>query len=183
VAASGGAQQAPPGDPVGPWASVQAPRPGAPAHAATGPAAPAPRPGPAPAPRPGPAPAPRPGPARAPRPGASWDEDGPDRTANQALAGYTARAEELFTRIEHCLAKGADCTTLSAPVYELADDLASVGSHKPLVKAMRELAEALRDSLNPRPELAAARKAFADALVPPPPGRARRHEWWRAPGS
>jgi hypothetical protein len=140
VAASGAAQQAPPGDPAG----AAAP---------------------------------------APRPGASWDEDGPDRAANQALAGYTARAEELFTRIEHCLAKGADCTTLSAPVYELADDLASVGSHKPLVEAMRELAEALRDSPNPRPELAAAREAFADALVPPPPGRARRHEWWRAPGS
>lgn len=103
--------------------------------------------------------------------------------AHQALAAYTARAEELFTHIEHCLAKGADCTALSAPVYELADDLASVGSHKLLVKALRELAEALRHSPNPRPELAAARKAFADAVVPPPPGRARRHEWWRTPGS
>lgn len=71
--------------------------------------------------------------------------------------------------IEHCLAKGADCTALSAPVYELADDLASVGSHKPLVKALRELAGALRYSPNPRPELAAARKAFAYAVVPPPP--------------
>jgi hypothetical protein len=102
--------------------------------------------------------------------------------AHQALAAYTARAEELFTHIEHCLAKGADCTALSAPVYELADDLASVGSHKPLVKALRELAGALRSSLNPRPELAAARKAFADAVLPPTPGRAQRHEWWRAPG-
>jgi hypothetical protein len=122
-------------------------------------------------------------PAQEPRDEASWDEGGPGSAANQALAAYTARAEELFTHIEHCLAKGADCTALSAPVYELADDLASVGSHKPLVKALRELAGALRYSPNPRPELAAARKAFAYAVVPPPPGRARRHEWWRAPGS
>ena len=117
-----------------------------------------------------------------PRDEASWD-DGPGSAANQALAAYTARAEELFTRIDRCLAEGADCTALSAPVYELADDLASVGSHKPLVKALRELAGALRHSPNPRPELAAARKAFAGAVVPPPPGRARRYEWWRAPGS
>ena len=118
-----------------------------------------------------------------PRDEASWDEGSGSVVVNQALAAYTARAEELFTHIEHCLAEGADCTALSAPVYELADDLASVGSHKPLVKALRELAGALRYSPNPRPELAAARKAFADAVVPPPPGRARRHEWWRAPGS
>jgi Ca-activated chloride channel homolog len=122
------------------------------------------------------------GSAQAPRPGASWNEGGPGGAANQAPAGYTARAEELFTRIEHCLAEGADCAALSAPVYELADDLASVGSHKPLIKALRELAEVLRDSSNPRAKLAAARKAFADALVLPTPGRARRDEWWRAPG-
>jgi len=102
--------------------------------------------------------------------------------ANQALAAYTARAEELFTRIEHCLASSADRTALSALADELADDLDSVGSPKPLVKALRELAGALRYSPNPRPELAAARKAFADAVVPPP-GQARPHEWWRAPGS
>jgi Ca-activated chloride channel family protein len=129
---------------------------------------------------------PAPAPARAavsPRAEASWDQGGPDATANQALAAYTARAEELFNRIEHCLATGADCADLCAPAYELADDLASVGWHQPLVKALRELATALRCSPNPRPELAAARKAFADAMVPSPPGRAKRHEWWRAPGS
>jgi len=114
---------------------------------------------------------------------ASWDEGGSGGAAHQALAAYTARAEELFTRIERCLAKDAGCTALSAPVYELADDLASVSSHTPLVKALRELAGALRYSPNPRPELAAARKAFADAVVPSPPVRARRHEWWRTPGS
>ena len=102
--------------------------------------------------------------------------------AHQALAAYTARAEELFARIERCLAKGAGCTTLSGPVDELAEDLASVGLHKPLVKALKELARALRDSPDPRPELAAARKAFADAVAPPHPGRARRDGWWRAPG-
>jgi hypothetical protein len=123
------------------------------------------------------------GPAQGPRDEASRDEGGPVGASHQALAAYAARAEELFTRIEHGLATGADCTALSAPVYELADDLASVGSHKSLVKALRELAGALRRSPNPRPELAAARKAFADAMVPSPPGRAKRHEWWRAPGS
>ena len=125
---------------------------------------------------------PRPG-TGPPGRGVLGQRGGPGGAAHQALAAYTARAEELFTRIEHCLAKNADRTALFAPVYELADDLASVGSHKPLVKALRELAEALRYSPDPRPELAAARKAFADAVVPPPPGRARRHEWWRAPGS
>ncbi len=130
--------------------------------------------------------APRPGPwspAQAPGDEASRDKVGPGGAAHQALAAYTARAEELFTSIEQCLAKGADCTALSAPVYELADDLASVGSHESLVKALRELAGALRYSPNPRPELAAARRAFADAVVPPPPGLARRDEWWRAPRS
>jgi Ca-activated chloride channel family protein len=121
--------------------------------------------------------------APGPRDEASWDEGAPGGAVTQALAAYTARAEELFTRIEHCLAMGAVCTALSARVYELADDLASVGSHKPLVKALRELAGALRYSPDPRPQLAAARKAFADAAVPPPPGRVRRHEWWRAPDS
>jgi Ca-activated chloride channel family protein len=114
---------------------------------------------------------------------ASWDEGGPGGAAHEALAAYAARAEELFTRIEHCLAKGPDCAGLSAAVDELAADLASVGSHESLVKALRELARALRDSRNPRPELAAARKAFAEAPVPPPQARARRREWWRAPGS
>jgi hypothetical protein len=121
--------------------------------------------------------------AKGPRAEALWDNSGGGGAAHQALAAYTARAEELFTRIEHCLAKNADRTALFASVYELADDLASVGSHKPLVKALRELAEALRSSPDPRPELATARKAFADAAVPPPPGQARHHEWWRAPGS
>jgi Ca-activated chloride channel family protein len=136
---------------------------------------------------PRPAPAPRPG-------GRGWSAAKQVRLArglgpvaasggaSQALAAYTARAEELFTRIEHCLAEGSDCAALSAPVYELADDLASVESHKPLIKALRELAGALRDSSNPRAELAAARQAFAAALVPPRPGRVRRDEWWRAPG-
>ena len=129
------------------------------------------------------------GPARAalnqePGDETSWDKGALDGAAYQALAAYAARAEELFTRIEHCLAKNADRTALYASVYELADDLASVGSHKPLVKALRELAGALRHSPNPRSELAAARKAFADAVVsPPPPGKAGRGKWWRAPGS
>ena len=114
----------------------------------------------------------------------SCDKGALDGAAYQALAAYTARAEELFTRIEHCLAKNADRTAFYASVYELADDLDSVGSHKPLVKALRELAVALRYSSNPRPELAAARKAFTDAVVsPPPPGKAGRGKWWRAPGS
>ena len=124
------------------------------------------------------------GPARESREEASLDTGAPGGAADQALAAYTARAEELFTRIEHCLAKNADRTALCALVDELADDLASVGPHKPLVKALRELARALRYSPDPRPELAAARKAFAGAVVPPPPpGKVRRREWWRAPGS
>jgi hypothetical protein len=110
------------------------------------------------------------------------DEGAPGGTANQALTAYAARAEELFTRIERCLAKGADCTALSVPVDELAEDLTSVGSDEPLVKALRKLAEAVRNSPNPRAELAAARKAFADALVPSPSGQPPRDEWWRAPG-
>jgi Ca-activated chloride channel family protein len=112
---------------------------------------------------------------------ASRDAGAPGGAAYRALAAYAARAEELFTRIEHCLAENADRAALFASARELADDLASVGSHEPLVKALRELAEALRDSPNPRPELAAARKAFAGAVVsPPPPGRAGRDKWWRA---
>jgi Ca-activated chloride channel homolog len=122
-------------------------------------------------------------PAQDPRDEASWEEGRPDGAANQALAAYTVRAEELFSRIEHCLAAGAARTSLSALVYELADDLASVGSHESLVKALRELATALRGSPNPRPALAAARKVSAGALVPPPPEGAGRREWWRAPGS
>jgi Ca-activated chloride channel family protein len=113
----------------------------------------------------------------------SWDTGGPGDAADQALAAYTARAEQLFTRIEHHLDQNADRTALAALVDELADDLASVGSRDPLVKALRELAEALRHSANPRSELAAARKAFADAAVPPSAGPARRHAWWRATGS
>ena len=144
-----------------PGAHQAPPAPGTPAHAAVGPR----------------------DPALGPRDEASWDNGGPGGAAHQALAAYAARAEELFNRIELCLAKDADRTALSAPVYELADDLASVGSPESLVKALRELAGALRYSPDPRPELAAARKAFADAVVPPPPGQARRDEWWRAPGS
>lgn len=114
---------------------------------------------------------------------AETSSDTPGGAATQALAAYAARAEELFTRIEHCLANNADRTPLSASIDELADDLASVGSHGPLVEALRELARSLRYSPDPRPELAAARKAFADAVIPPSPAKARRREWWRAPGS
>lgn len=106
-----------------------------------------------------------------------------DATADQSLAAYAARAEELFARIERCLAENADRTALYVMIDELADDLTSVGAPNPLVRALRELAEALRHSADPRPALAAARKAFADAAVPPPPGRSGRREWWRAPGS
>jgi Ca-activated chloride channel family protein len=123
------------------------------------------------------------GPAQGPAAEASRDNDSPGGAAHQALAAYGARAEQLFTRIEHYLDQNADRTALAALVDELADDLASVGSRDPLVKALRDLAEALRHSPNPRPELATARKAFADAAVPSPPGPARRHAWWRAPGS
>lgn len=138
------------------WMPQTAPAPGAPAHTAVGPW----------------------GPAQGPRDETSWDKGG---AANQALAAYAARAEELFTRVEHCLAQNVDRTALSALVDELSGDLASVGSPEPLVKALRELARALHYSPDPRPELAAARKAFADAVVPPP-GQARR-QWWRTPGS
>ena len=123
------------------------------------------------------------GPARESRHEPSWDTGGSGGAAQQALAAYAARAEELFARIERCLARNADHAALSAPVGDLADDLASVLSHEPLIKALRELAEALRRSRDPRPELAAARKALAGAVVPPAPGRVRRREWWRTPGS
>jgi Ca-activated chloride channel family protein len=123
------------------------------------------------------------GPARESRNETSWDTDGSGGAASEVLAAYTARAEELFARIEHCLAKSADQAALSAPVCELADDLASVLSHEPLIKALRELAEALRCSRDPRQELAAARKAFAGAVAPPPPGPPRRQVWWRTAGS
>jgi Ca-activated chloride channel family protein len=123
------------------------------------------------------------GPARESRNEPSWDRGSPGDAAHHALAAYTARAEELFARIERCLAKNADHAALSAQVTELADDLASVLSREPLIKALRELAEALRCSRDPRPELAAAREAFAGAVVPPAPGRVRRREWWRTAGS
>jgi Ca-activated chloride channel family protein len=122
-------------------------------------------------------------PAQGLREEASLDEGGPGGAATQALAAYTARADQLFTRIEHYLDQNADRTAFAALVDELADDLASVGAHDPLVKALRELAEALRHSPNPRPGLAAARKAFTDAAVPPSARPARRNAWWRAPGS
>jgi len=123
------------------------------------------------------------GPARESRNDTSWATDGTGGAAHQVLAAYTARAAELFARIERCLATNADHAALSAPVCDLADDLASVLSPEPLIKALRELAEALRRSRDPRPELAAARKAFAGAVVPPAPGRVRRRDWWRTPGS
>lgn len=95
---------------------------------------------------------------------------------------YPTSVEELFARIEDCLDRGAGWRDLSAPAYGLAGELASAGSLKPLAAAVHELAGALRYSPNPRPELAAAGKAFADALVPPPPGRrARRRERWDSP--
>lgn len=128
-----------------------------------------------PAPRPSPRPSPR---AAGPGSGAGGHVD-----AGGAPTAYALRVKELFESIEACLAASTDRGSVAAAADELADDLASIGSPEPLVKALRELAGALRYSPNPRPELATARKAFADAVVPPPPGRARGHEWWRAPGS
>jgi hypothetical protein len=60
-----------------------------------------------------------------------------------------------------------------------------VGSDDRLVKILRRLAAALRSSRNPRAELAAARKAFADtAMVTPAAGGGpeTRRTWWRKPG-
>jgi Ca-activated chloride channel family protein len=121
--------------------------------------------------------------AQASRIEASRTESGPGGAADQALAAYAARAETLFRCVEDGLDREADGTALAARVSELADDLASVGSPGPLVQALRKLAEALRRSPSPQPQLAAARQAFADALVPPTPGRPRSREWWRTPGS
>jgi hypothetical protein len=92
--------------------------------------------------------------------------------------------EELFARIEDCLARGADCGIVAAPVEELADDLASVMSDDRLVRALRRLAAALRSSRDLRVELAAARKVFADSAMirPPAGGREARRNWWRNPG-
>jgi hypothetical protein len=90
---------------------------------------------------------------------------------------YPTSVEELLARVEDRLAQGMAPRDLSAPAYALADALAQAGSPKPLVEAMRQLGGALRYSPNPRYELTAARKALANALVPPPPGRrARRRE-------
>lgn len=91
---------------------------------------------------------------------------------------YPTSVEELFARVEDRLTRGADRRDLSAPAYGLADELASTGSRKRLVEAVRQLGGALRYSPNPRYELAAARKAFADALVPPPLGRGHRPSDW-----
>jgi hypothetical protein len=91
----------------------------------------------------------------------------------------------LFVRIEGCLAPGADGGALAASVEELADDLASVGSDDRLVRVLRRLAAALRSSRNPRTELAAARKVFADTAKIPPAaagGQEARRDWWRKPG-
>jgi hypothetical protein len=60
-----------------------------------------------------------------------------------------------------------------------------VGSADRLVTALRRLAAALRSSRNPRAELAAARKVFADTAMVPPPAGGRpetRRDWWHMPG-
>jgi Ca-activated chloride channel family protein len=99
-------------------------------------------------------------------------------------AAYAVRAEELFARIEDCLARGVDCGVAAAPVEELADDLASVGADVRVVRVLRRLAAALRASRSLEAELAAARKVFADTPMVPPVGSEReaRRNWWRNPG-
>jgi hypothetical protein len=84
---------------------------------------------------------------------------------------YTTSPEELLACVEDRLARGADWRDLSALAYGLADELAPARSLKPLVEAVRQLGGALRYSPNPRYELAVARKALANSLVPPPIGR------------
>jgi Ca-activated chloride channel family protein len=111
--------------------------------------------------------------------------EGPPRRDDGVPAAYAVRAEELFARIEDCLARGVDCGVAAAPVEELADDLASVGADVRVVRVLRRLAAALRASRSLEAELAAARKVFADtAMVPPPVGSEReaRRNWWRNPG-
>lgn len=113
-------------------------------------------------------------------------EFGTSGTADgSVLAAYAVRAEELFARVEECLASGTDCGIVAALVEELADDLASVGLDDRLVRVLRRLATALRSFRNVRAELAAARKAFAATATVAPSadgGREARRNWWRIAG-
>lgn len=105
---------------------------------------------------------------------------GPDE-AGGVLAAYRLRAEELFARIEDCLARGADSGIVAAQVEELAEDLASVMPDDRLVKVLQRLVAALRSSGNPRAELAAARKSFAETDMAAPGFDGGRRNWWRRP--
>lgn len=92
--------------------------------------------------------------------------------AQADLASYLSRAVEIFDRAQRDLDCRRDLAPAATAVDELADDLESVGCSGYLPRALRELARALRWNDDPRPELAAVRRALT-AVSP------NRREWWR----